>query len=180
MGTKTLLTVEQFEQLGETDERYELVDGELVMQPMPTFEHDDIRDSIVQSLREYLKRNPIGRAVAERGMQTAPNTVRRADAAFYKGSRIKPDWWKKNVLPVADVVVEVVSPSEKVADLRTKIREYLDAGAETVWVIHPQTKEADIWERDSSRNRVTALEAACLPGFSLPVSSLFELPEFSE
>ena len=76
---------------------------------------------------------------------------------------------------VPNLCVEVVSPSESALDLRDKVREYLDNGADTVWLIYLDRREAGIWERGGGVRVVTdTLTASCLPGLEIPLSAVIE------
>jgi Uma2 family endonuclease len=183
MSTQALLTVEQFEQLGEERDRCELVEGELVEKPMPTVQHDYLRDILVRLANNYLDQHPIGMAFAERDVRTLSGNVRRPDMAYFKRERLTRGLFHASILPFTpDLVVEVVSPNDKVADLWSKIHEYLEGGTEVVWVIHPETREAEMWVRGSDRNPTGCkiLEASCLPGFSIEVASLFQVPGLAD
>ena len=183
MSAKTLMTVEQFEQMGETQKRYELVDGELIELPGASLLHDYIRDNMVGLLNNDSQQSARGVAIARHDFQTTPATVREPDAAFVLWSRLKPRDLRRNVCPFApDLAIEIVSPSETALELRTKIHEYLDAGTDTVWVLYVETEEAEIWKNQNgqiTQLRSEFLEADCLPGFSVYVKLLFALPELS-
>lgn len=184
LSAKTLMTVEQFEQMGETGKHYELVDGQLIEIPSASLLHNYIRDGIVSLLNSDKEQSARGVAIARHDFQTTPTNVREPDAAVVLWSRLKQSDFKRNVCPFApDLAIEIVSPSETALDLRRKIQEYLDAGTETVWVLYVETEEAEIWKKKNeqiTQLRSEFLEADCLPGFSIPVKSLFALPEFSE
>ena len=183
MSAKTLMTVEQFEQMGETEEPYELVDGELIELPGASLLHNYIRDNIVGLLNIDSQQSARGVAIARHDFQTTPATVREPDAAFILWSRLTPGDFKRNVCPFApDLAVEIVSASETALELRRKIHEYLDAGTDTVWVLYVETEEGEIWKNQNgqiTQLRSEFLEADCLPGFSISVKSLFALPELS-
>jgi Uma2 family endonuclease len=76
-----------------------------------------------------------------------------------------------------DLAVEVVSPGDTVYGLNAKIREYLAAGIRLVWVIHPDTRTADVYRLDGSVVHLGPGEALdgedVLPGFRLPLTELF-------
>ncbi len=59
-----------------------------------------------------------------------------------------------------------------------KIKQYFAAGAHSVWVVYPEQKQVHVLEAsgaDRILNAGDALECpALLPGFSVPVESLFE------
>lgn len=177
MATKTLMTVEQFEQLGETEKRQELVDGEIVDMPGANNEHNEIRDEILTDLRIHLRENPIGHAVTEQEFQITKTSVRRPDVAFYQSSKMRPEYRRRSVLPFApDLAVEVVSPSESAIELRRKIHSYLDNGVQCVWAIYPEAREAEIWDGQFMRIERNELSANCLPALAIPMAGLF-LPE---
>ena len=86
---------------------------------------------------------------------------------------IEGDVW--DVVP--DLMVEIVSPSDKAEELQTKIREYFEAGARQVWIIYPRERLAYI---QSSRLDVRPISDTgdlvggdILPGFVLPLAQLF-------
>ena len=66
MSTTTLITADEYAQMNFPEtERYELVEGELVPLPSGTPRHCLIRDLIGDTVRAYLRKNPIGRAIHE-------------------------------------------------------------------------------------------------------------------
>jgi Uma2 family endonuclease len=171
MATKALLTIEQYEQLPDTGVRTELVDGEVVELATGTFEHNFARDEIGFNLRGVGR----GVAAAEIEFRTAADRVRRADAVWF-ASLAAADW-KRNILPVPDLAVEVVSPSDSAGELRAKVHEYLDAGVTTVWVVYLDSREADVWNRGGqSRMGTRTLTADCLPGFELAIETVLHQP----
>ncbi len=165
MATKTLLTIEQYEQLPDTGVRTELVDGEVIELATGTFGHTVVRDSIWTVLNE---RGPL-QAGAEVEFRTVAGRVRRADVAWFS----RPPALDLHILPVPSLVVEVVSPSDSAAEMRAKVHEYLDAGVITVWVVYLEAREADVWNRGGQCHLgVGVLTADCLPGFELAIETI--------
>jgi len=74
------------------------------------------------------------------------------------------------------LVVEVVSPTELAAELARKVDQYLAAGAQAVWVLYPNAKEAHTCRPGRTSATLAGadvLEAPDLiPGFSVPVWDL--------
>src|SRR5579864_7790035 len=114
VATKTLLTVEQFEQLPEEDHyRYELDHGELIEVAGPNFEHNNIRGIIEHVFRSYLAKQRLGRVIAEQEFRLDGDTVRRPDVAFLSAETLARFDKTKSILEIVpDLVVEVVSPSD--------------------------------------------------------------------
>jgi Uma2 family endonuclease len=76
------------------------------------------------------------------------------------------------------IAVEVLSPSDKQADLTEKVEEYLDAGVAQVWVANPDFQTLTVFRADAepvAYNRQQEFEAGSnLPGFRVRVAELFE------
>ena len=76
-----------------------------------------------------------------------------------------------------DLAVEVLSPSERPADVHAKIGDYLEAGARLVWVIDPSRRQVRVHR--TLLRPLTLVETAMLdgedvlPGFSVQVARLF-------
>ncbi len=76
-----------------------------------------------------------------------------------------------------DLAVEILSPSDRASEVAAKVHDWLAAGCRLVWVIDPENVTVTV-HRD--RNRITILSSSdvltgddVLPGFSVPVRSLF-------
>jgi len=76
------------------------------------------------------------------------------------------------------IAVEVLSPSEKQADITEKIQEYLDVGVAQVWIANPDFQMITVYRPNAeplSFNRQQELSGEPeLPGFHIRVSELFE------
>ncbi len=180
MGTKTLMSVEEFDRLEEPDElSYELDEGELVVMTKPRPLHNRIVLALTYELQAYLKTHPVGEVFNPDNLFVlAPNTKRAPDVSFLRTERTKQIDENADIPGAPDLAVEVVSPSDTVSAMRRKIRQYFAAGAQCVWVVYPESREVEVW-REASGPRVIlqendSLEAPdLLPGFSLCVGALF-------
>lgn len=74
-----------------------------------------------------------------------PPTVRGPDVVFYSGDRVPQPLPVKGFLIPPDLAVEVVSPSNRFADVIAKVAEYVLAGTELVWVIDPIKRTAAVY-----------------------------------
>jgi Uma2 family endonuclease len=178
MATKALVTIDEYEQLPDTGVRTELVDGEVIELAMGNLLHTFVRDETRAALRGL----GTGFAGAEVEFRTIGDRVRRADVVWFAHGRLVQSDLVRTILPVPDLVVEVVSPTDRASDVRQKVHEYLEAGVTTVWVIYLESRDGDVWNR-GHRTAVAGLDtltADCLPGFALPLDRVFpgdqELP----
>jgi len=180
VATRTLLTVEQFEQLSEEKHyRYELDHGELIEVACASYEHNQIRGCLESSLRVFLTGRRIGEAIAEQEFRLGQDTVRRPDVSFLRGEVASRIDKTKSILDIVpDLVAEIVSPNDTAQQLMRKVNQFLAAGTKCVWVIYPAERKVLAYE-PNDQVRVLGekknLEAPeLLPGFSLPVSQFFE------
>ena len=110
------------------------------------------------------------------------NRVRRADTAFHRLDRLTPDQARPegHCTVVPDLVVEVVSPNDLADEVNEKRIEWLEAGAQLVWVIHPIQQTIHAYRADGTvtlfRRTDTLTAEPVLPGFRVPVAELFRLP----
>lgn len=76
-----------------------------------------------------------------------------------------------------NVAVEILSPSDKQADILSKVAEYLDSGVELVLILEPVFKTVTAYrpgrppEFFTTEHELTAEDV--LPGFRVPVAELF-------
>ena len=78
---------------------------------------------------------------------------------------------------VPDLCVEVLSPSNRLRDIREKAEEYLTAGIEEVWIVDPRKRTVEVVRRDQPLRMLCyddELTSSVLPGFAVKVSEFFE------
>jgi len=106
--------------------------------------------------------------------------VRAPDIAFVSNDRLPrdpyaPAYWRF----APDLAVEILSPSNRAADMQRKVLEYLDAGSRLVWVIDPGARTAVAYRSRTDIQLLGPEEALhgvdVLPGFHLPLARLFAL-----
>ena len=158
----------------------ELVDGRVVP-TMPTGdEHADVEYELGMRLRAYGKETGRGRAVGgEVGIyiRRNPATVRAADIVFISKERDLRPRAKGYFEIVPELVVEVLSPEDRMSRVREKLRDYFSAGVQIVWVVDSTLRRVLVHR---SLTDVTVLDdrqiltdEELLPGFSVAVSDLF-------
>lgn len=107
-----------------------------------------------------------------------PDTVRGADVLFVSHDRLA-EASPNSYLDVApELIVEVLSPSNRWIKIREKIDEYFAIGVERVWIIEPERRSAQIYRSPDASRTVRENEAlegeGALEGFALPLVTLFE------
>jgi Uma2 family endonuclease len=73
-------------------------------------------------------------------------------------------------------VVEVLSPDDRPGQTLAKVGDWLEAGAELVWVIDPERRLARIYRRDGTEKVLGEVDELLgddvLPGFRCPLHSI--------
>ncbi len=73
-------------------------------------------------------------------------------------------------------MIEIISPGQTFGQMTQKATDYLLAGASRVWVVDTIAQSITVFQRDNLPQTFWsdgAIEDPLLPGFVLPVSSLF-------
>ncbi len=163
------------------DKLYEVVNGEVVEQPpMGAYAHL-LAHCLYDLLQPFVNRHQLGRAYVEMPfiLQSEPRLERRPDVAFVLKQRLqgKRPRFRGAFDLVPNLAVEVLSPTNQCVDMDAKVLDYLDAGVQQVWVLHPETRRMYV---HTSRSAVRVIgeqdliEAAdLLPGFSVRLGDVF-------
>ena len=138
---------------------------------------------LISELRNWARRDRTGVAFGSSAGFTLPNgAVRSPDAAWVRKERLRSlsREQKEKFLPLCpDFVVEVRSPSDRLADLREKMSEYMENGARLGWLLDPQAREAYVYRAGARvqrvRNPANLAADPELPGFVLDLATIWEL-----
>jgi Uma2 family endonuclease len=158
----------------------ELVEGRISAMVPPGGEHGRIETRLSRYLDVFAETHDLGWVMSgETGIYTRrdPDTVRGMDVAFISKQRL-PDGPGVGYLETApELVVEIVSPSDRWQNIEDKISEYLAIGVEQVWVVDPRQRAVFVSSSPKERRRFDVGEtlqgAGVLEGFSLTVAALF-------
>ncbi len=101
------------------------------------------------------------------------------DIAFLSYERMPSEEQEMTDVPciAPDAVVEILSPDDRREDVKEKSRVYLAAGTRVIFIVDPDQRT--VIARDASGSRIARdsemLEHSALPGFCMPVRTLFQL-----
>jgi Uma2 family endonuclease len=175
-GTATVDDVVRIEQ--RENRLYELVDGVLVEKIMGTPE-SRIAMAIGAAIEDFIAADDMGIVVGADGMFRLPaNLVRMPDVAYASWDHFPSGELEEAVPEVApDLAVEVLSPGNTPGEMSRKLREYFRAGVRLVWFVDPAARLVTVYT-SPTRSKVVPLTGTLdggkvLPGFELPVASLF-------
>lgn len=121
----------------QTDERYELVRGELVRMTPPTWMHTRIAKFLERTFDSAIAQAGYDwEAFRETGQRTEDDSSRLPDISVVPLAEIEQFLNQTAVLTIAALlVVEIVSPSSATEDYNEKLREYQALGVSEYWVV---------------------------------------------
>jgi Uma2 family endonuclease len=175
-ATKVRHTLDDYLALDEPDgPHYELDEGELVVTPSTTFNHNRLRDELRARLGREVERRKLGVVTSETDFLLGPRTVRRPDVAVVLQGHFRPEYARKVPIPIPpDIAIEVVSEHDRSGALLRKVRQYLAAGTRSVWLFYPEQREAHRHAAAGAAETLTPgsrwSEPALLPGVSFPLA----------
>lgn len=158
----------------------ELVAGDVSTEMSVGEPHAALAAELAALLLGFVKPRHLGRVYVELGHRlfSAPDTVRAPDVSFV--ARPGPIVERYVEVPPTTLAVEITSPDDRESDVALKVEEYLDAGAERVWIVRPRNRTVTVHRPggDShtydTRDKLTSADAAfSVEGFVLPLEQLF-------
>jgi Uma2 family endonuclease len=178
------VTEELFDELVDEDMRAELIDGVLVVHSPASMDHDDMGGWLRTLMRLYADGKRAGKVLGPDSLVHLATCRRFApDVYFLRRERI-PVPMPKEFEGAPDLVLEVLSPSNRDDDLDDKRPAYRQAKVSEIWLVDPENHQVLI---DRKRRRgygeevITTGRAASsvLAGFWLDVAWLWgeELPD---
>lgn len=164
------MTADGFLALGETPDRYELIDGVVVMSPSPTPRHQVVALLVGAELLASSRAVPGAIVVPDVDLLLGSRGVYRPDLMVYGPGRFTR--LPERLTDAPDLVVEITSPGSKSFDLITKRDDYEAFGVGEYWVIDPETLGVRVWRRAGAQLveggvGVGRIECVSVPGLSL-------------
>jgi Uma2 family endonuclease len=179
MITKTLLTADDLARMpDDASVQIELDEGELITMPPAGEDHGHVEMDLAVRIGYFVKRKKLGRVYGgDTGFRLNDRTVLSPDVAFVRRERVEAVRSKSFANGAPDLAIEIFSPSDGLRQSTRKVKQYLAAGCQTVWVIYPKRQEVKVFEASGVERTLHAgdlLKAPdLLPGFSVKVAELF-------
>jgi Uma2 family endonuclease len=183
-----LMTIEDF--IEQFDQQpFELIDGERLILSPTMYDHGSVQSNLLVALAAVVVPGNLGK------LFTDTPFVLQYDSQWVKGSRVpdlmfygaerlteyhksEPEYRAKPLVLVPDLVVEIVSPTDKFSAVSQKIQNYLRDGVRLVWVFDLARKVILVYQSGKSDVELSDDDLLTggdvIPGFAITVSSLFE------
>ena len=163
----------------ETNQPCELWDGELIMSPSPSFDHQEIVLRFYRCLHDWVSKRKLGKvAAAPIDMVLSPRRVTQPDIVFIAQDRL--GIIRKVIHGPVDLAVEVISLGNRNRDRIEKRDLYEQYGVKESWIIDPEAQTVEVLYLEDGRYRLhmrrTGDQTAAsrlLPGFEAQVKGIF-------
>ena len=184
MTTKPKLTLEEFLELPETEPASELIDGDVVQKPVPTFEHGIIQRLLSFVFTLYLRAHPNGEAGSEVRCIFGPPGHERPYVPDYVSvwdARRRGLRKGQPFRGAPDLAVEILSPDDRMVRVLDKVAFCLAHGVRLVWIINPDARTVMVMTTPLIARTLfedDVLDGGeVLPGFSTPVRDILPPPD---
>jgi len=164
--------------------RYEIIEGELVLTPSPSIIHQHIAATIETVIKNFVAQSNLGMVlIAPLDVVLDSKVVLQPDVLFVSRERYY-------IITAAclkgapDLVVEVISPSSGVRDRIKKSRIYRRYGVKEYWLADPGARTVEVlsegdrgWYLAGAYYEEEILTSPLLPGLQVKLKEVFTLPE---
>jgi Uma2 family endonuclease len=160
-------------------QKYELVDGAIVVSPAGT-RHEVVSLRLGSRLLAFVEKHDLGHVVgSSAGFRLPGGNVRSPDVSFIAKGRFKQERPPDDFADLApDLAVEVVSPEDRPRAVLDKVGEYLQAGVRLVWVVDPKKGEAAIYRSLTDARTLQSTDSLdgedVLPGFRCSLAEVLK------
>jgi Uma2 family endonuclease len=181
------MTAEEFYEWANSPDRgehlYELERGEILEMPNPGERHGTVCANIVIELGLYVRKRRAGQVLSnDTGLvvEEGPDTVRGPDVTMFLERRTMSQVGVGHLRRVPELVVEVLSPSDRFLRVLRRVEQYHSFGVAIVWVVDPeesavlQCRAGELHKRFDLTDTITG--NGVLPDFECRVADFFTLP----
>jgi Uma2 family endonuclease len=144
-----LLTYDDYMCSPEEMRRYEILDGEKVYMTNPTIRHQKIIVKLYSQLEAWQSRKPYGTIViapCDVLIRRAPLRTRQPDLLFISAERFGGRSLDNPapLEPAPELVVEILSPSDRRRVLAGKLDDYRSVGVQECWIVSPGERTVEV------------------------------------
>lgn len=173
-------TYEDYQYLPE-DERHEIIEGNLLLTPAPSFRHQAIQAELLFSLMAFVRANGLGQVVAAPvDVILSPENVVQPDVLFIAKERLPLTEGPGGLKLAPDLTVEILSPATAGRDQVLKRKLYGKYGVREYWIADPERSTLEVLIQAPTGLETwrvfplgTEATSPLLPGFALSVNQLF-------
>jgi Uma2 family endonuclease len=175
------LTADDYRAMPDDGKRYELIFGELIMAPAPREKHQLVSMRLSAKLHDFVTSRELGLVYAAPfDVYLTNHLIVQPDILFVSREHMERRV-EEGLHGPPDLIMAILSPSNRRDDLVSKAAIYADHGVAEYWVVDPDAETIVVNRLDAGRyvvhpNESGKASSLVLPGFSVEVASLFALP----
>ena len=160
-------------------ERFELIDGDLLVNPAPIPMHQIVSGNLMLHLELHVRANKLGRVIAAPGLHVDEHTYVVPDIVLIAKEHIEIIG-PVNVVAAPDLVCEILSPGTRRYDQMVKRALYAQIGVREYWLVEPGTRSVTVLVLEAGNfTELTfedsdAVSSRVLPSLHLRLDELFE------
>jgi Uma2 family endonuclease len=176
--TARLMTYDDLARMPDDGNRYELIGGEIVMTPAPTWLHQVVIRRLLRDVGDFVDLHELGQiASAPLDVHFSANDVVQPDIIFVSKERYGI-LIENGTIGAPDLAAEVLSPSTQSRDQGSKLRLYERGGVREYWVVDVLRAEFRAYTLTrSGYGRIpihgSIFRSLVLPGLEIDVARLF-------
>jgi Uma2 family endonuclease len=183
------MTLDDFIRLYDEEGPFELIDGERVHMSPNVIKHNLTGKRLLSAFLQYEQTHQAGEVFYETPfvLTFTPNWVtgsRVPDLMFVTSARMEqyrgdnPSWEEMPLVLAPDLVVEIVSPTDRFADVLLKAERYLADGVKVVWLVDSESKVVLVLTANHADDKTLMIDDTLdggdlLPDFAIALRDLF-------
>ena len=180
LNTKIKFTYKDYKSLPESEtKRYELMEGELIMVPSPSFEHQRLSRNLEFILYSFVKEKKLGTVIdAPLDVHLGEDVV-QPDILFVSKERASIIT-EEEIRGAPDLVVEILSPATAERDRTYKKTLYARHGVREYWIVDPEEKTIKVmtlgkagFESSGTYGKRDILKSSIFSGLNISLSEVF-------
>lgn len=176
-------TTEDLQLLPESSNRYEIIDGHLLMTRAPHWKHQKAILKVSRLLDTWSETSQLGETVPTPGVIFADSDNVIPDVIWISHKRLTAGVDEEGHFTIApELIVEVLSPGvqNERRDRETKLKLYAERGVQEYWILDWRTQQLEVYRRQDAFLRLIVtlftsdvLTTPLLPSFSCTVAEFF-------
>lgn len=163
--------------------RWEVENGVPVEMPPTRRPHGLVCWFVITALTDYVRRRGAGHVLPnDCGLivRQLPLTLRGPDVMLFLNALALDDTRPEYVDDTPALIVEVVSPTDRIGQITRRVTQYQAMGVPMVWIVDPEERTVDVHRPGRAVEPRAGDEVidggAELPGFSCRAADVFALP----
>jgi Uma2 family endonuclease len=178
---KKTWTDESLEALPKNGNKYELLDGGLIMSPVHA-NHGIVCAHLLIFLGGFVQQRKLGETFdSSTAFRLTGEVLLSPDISFVSKARLKkvliaPD---KFLRGAPDLAVEVLSPSDRMREIHRKLDLYFEHGTRVVWIANWRLEQVHIYHPDGiealTQPNDILMGGEVVPGFRCRLSQIFRI-----